>query len=73
MEPTFITLLGVIGLILVALAIWLRNEVRQDILFISGGLLLLVYAISIGNPIFILLQIVFVASAFAELVNISTK
>jgi len=68
-----ITFFGVIGLMMIAAAIWLRNEVRQDILFVSGGVLLLVYAINLGDSIFILLQIVFIASALTELLRISSK
>lgn len=68
-----ITIFGVIGLGMIGVAIWLRNEVRQDILFVSGGILLLVYAVNLGDPIFILLQIVFIASALGELLKISNK
>ncbi len=58
---------------MMGVAIWLRNEVRQDILFVSGGILLLVYAVNLGDPVFILLQIVFIASALGELLKISSK
>lgn len=68
-----ITIFGVIGLGMMGVAIWLRNEVRQDILFVSGGILLLVYAVNLGDPVFILLQIVFIASALGELLKISSK
>lgn len=57
---------GIVGLILITIAIWLREKV-QNILFIAGGLGLLVYSASIENLIFIVLQIVFIISAGVEL------
>ena len=61
---------GIMGLLIISFAIWLRNEKRQDILFIIGGTLLFFYSISIKNVIFIILQIVFVTSALIELLRI---
>lgn len=61
---------GIIGLLLISFAIWLRNERRQDILFIAGGASLLVYSISIGDVIFIILQVVFIASALVEFLRL---
>jgi len=57
---------GIIGLIIITIAIWLKEKV-QNILFILGGLGLLVYSASIGNVIFVLLQMVFILSAGIEL------
>ena len=61
---------GILGLILISYALWLKNEVRQDIIFILGGLLLLVHSIYIEDIIFIILQIAFVLSALVELIRI---
>ena len=63
------TISGVIGLIIISVAIWIKNEKRQDILFIIGGLFLLLYSISIKNVIFSVLQTVFILSAFIEVVR----
>ncbi len=60
------TLFGIIGLLIISFSIWLRNEYKQDILFVVGGVSLLIYSISIGDIIFIILQIVFIASALVE-------
>jgi len=57
---------GVVGLILITIAIWLKEK-AQNVLFIFGGLGLLVYSASIENLIFIILQIVFIVSAGVEL------
>jgi len=56
---------GIIGLIVISVAIWLKEK-KQDILFVIGGIFLLVYSLSINNTIFSILQVVFIASAFTE-------
>lgn len=63
------TILGVIGLVVISIAIWVKMEKRQDILFVIGGVLLLVYSISIESVIFSILQAVFILSALVELVK----
>jgi lipid-A-disaccharide synthase-like uncharacterized protein len=60
---------GVLGLLAISFAIWLKNEKKQNILFIIGGALLLVYSFVIDDIIFIILQIVFVLSALIELIK----
>ncbi|MFA6364796.1 MAG: YgjV family protein [Candidatus Paceibacterota bacterium] len=64
---------GIIGLLIISTAIWLKNEKRQDLLFIIGGISLLIYSVSIGDIIFILLQIIFIISAFVEIVRLPKK
>jgi len=64
------TIFGIIGLIVISFAIWLKNERRQDVLFVIGGIGLLIYSIVIDNVIFIILQVVFILFAFIELLKI---
>ncbi|MDP3948972.1 MAG: YgjV family protein [bacterium] len=64
---------GIIGLLIISFAIWFRNERKQDILFVIGGVSLLIYSISIGDFIFIILQIVFIISASIELLQLHGK
>jgi len=64
---------GIVGLVVISYAVWVRKEKWQDVLFIIGGLLLLIYSISISSSIFIILQIIFILSAIAELVKLSHK
>ncbi|MBX2866548.1 hypothetical protein KTR10_01130 [Candidatus Kaiserbacteria bacterium] len=59
---------GIIGLLLISLALWL-TEKKQNILFIIGGISLLIYSISIGDTIFIILQSIFICSAALELLK----
>jgi hypothetical protein len=64
---------GIIGLLIISFAIWLKNERKQDILFVVGGISLLIYSISIGNVIFIVLQVVFIASSLFEILRLAGK
>lgn len=64
---------GIIGLIAISLAIWIKKEVQQDILFLLGGAALLVYSIYIGDMIFIVLQVVYIVSVSFELIKLLLK
>ncbi|KKU55558.1 MAG: hypothetical protein UX77_C0010G0049 [Parcubacteria group bacterium GW2011_GWA1_47_11] len=61
-------LFGIIGLIVISIAIWLKEK-KQDICFVVGGVFLLAYSLSIKNVIFSILQIIFILSALAELLK----
>ena len=62
-------ILGIAGLILICVGVVLKKRKREDIFYIIGGLLLEIYSILIHDKIFIVLQIVFVASALYDLVG----
>lgn len=64
---------GIIGLLIISRALWLKNERTQDYYFVAGGIALLIYSISIGDKIFIVLQIVFIVSALVEIFKLSKK
>ena len=64
---------GIIGLLIITYAIWVRGERAQDKFFILGGIALLIYSVSIRDPIFVILQSVFVISALAELYKLKSK
>jgi len=57
---------GIIGLIIISYAIWFKNEKKQNLLFMLGGVFLLIYSIYIQDIIFIILQGIFVVSALLE-------
>ena len=61
---------GILGLLVISFSIWLKNERKQDIWFVLGGALLLIYSIGIHDTIFIILQIVFIVSAAVELLKL---
>ncbi len=58
---------GAIGLILITYAIFIKQETKQDWFFVFGGLFLLVYSISLKDPIFIPLQVIFVGASLYEI------
>ncbi|MDP1706432.1 MAG: YgjV family protein [bacterium] len=64
---------GIVGLLIGSSALWLRNERKQDIWFVIGGICLLIYSISIGSVIFIILQLVFIISASVEILKLKKK
>lgn len=66
-------LCGVIGLLLITWAIFAKNERQQDWIFVAGGLGLLVYSISLRDPIFIPLQVIFIAASLYEISTLKKK
>ena len=68
-----VTITGIIGLIVISYAIWIKNERKQDFLFIIGGLALLSYSFYQKDLIFFILQIVFIVSASVELLKLKKR
>jgi lipid-A-disaccharide synthase-like uncharacterized protein len=66
-------LIGAAGLVLISIGLLLKNRKAQDILYISGGIFLELYSLYLGDPVFIVLEIVFIASAAYDLVKQNTK
>ncbi len=67
------TIFDIIGLLVSSFAVWARNERKQDMAFIVGGVLLFAYSASIHNVIFTVLQVVFIASTSIELWRLGKK
>ena len=63
-------LIGALGLIWISLGVLLKNRKLRNILFIFGGLFLIVYSSYIKDAIFIILQMVFILAAAYDLINI---
>jgi len=66
-------IIGALGLVLISIGIIIKNEKKQDILFIAGGVGLGIYSIYIKDAIFITLQIIFTGTAVYELFKIRNK
>ncbi len=64
---------GIVGLLIVSAAIWVKREKNQDVLFVIGGICLLIYSLSIDSYIFVILQLVFIISSSLELVRLRRK
>ncbi len=66
-------LFGAIGLLIITYGIFEKRELRRDVLFALGGLGLLIYSISLMDPIFIPLQIVFIGASLYEIIVIKRR
>ncbi|MFA5076688.1 MAG: hypothetical protein WC480_04735 [Patescibacteria group bacterium] len=64
---------GVIGLIGIIVGVLIKNEKKQDVFFILGGVFLLAYSSYLRDWIFITLQAVFIIVAAAELIKLSSR
>jgi len=66
-------LFGILGLLLITYGVFAKDERRQDWIFVSGGAGLLIYSMHLRDPIFIVLQIVFIAAGLYELSTLNKK
>lgn len=66
-------LAGIIGLLAISVGIITKKRNLQDIYYIFGGMLLEIYSLSIGDLIFIVLQIIFVAAAVYDFVKLKLE
>ncbi len=64
---------GIIGLLSISIAIWLKDEKQQNMWFAIGGIALFVYSINVGDIIFSILQAILTFSALFELIKIIRK
>jgi len=73
MLPLLPKLFGILGLLCITAGVFAKNEVRQDWIFVVGGIGLLIYSISLGDIIFMLLQIVFIGASGYEIMTLKRK
>ena len=73
MTEIVVKVFGALGLILITLGIFAKNEIKQDWIFIAGGSGLLIYSIYLKDPIFIPLQIIFILASLYEIYTINKK
>ena len=66
-------ILGIIGVLFITYGIYVKNEIKQDSIFILGGLCLLAYSIYQRDPIFIPLQIIFISGSLIEIIKLKKK
>ncbi len=73
MEYDFLfKIIGAIGLALISYGI-VQKRKPQDKLFIAGGICLELYSLYLGDLIFIILQLVFIASAIWDLKKLKSN
>ncbi len=66
-------IIGAIGLVFVVIGVLHRDQRKEDLWYMVGGIALVVYSIYIGNIIFIALQVIFIAAALYEFIKLSVK
>ncbi len=66
-------LIGILGLLLISSGVIITARKKEDILFILGGLCLAIYSVYIQDLIFIVLQVIFIASAVYNLIKTIKK
>lgn len=60
-------IVGILGMVLVAGGILQRQARWRDTAFVGGSICLFFYSLSIGDSIFAVLQMIFIASAVYDL------
>ncbi len=63
---TIYKLIGIFGMLLITIGVLLKSERQADPFYIFGGILLEIYSLSIKDPIFVILQLIFISSATWE-------
>ena len=58
---------GILGLVIISVGVFWRKKHVEVLLYIVGGVALLVYSYYIGDWIFIVLQAIFIISAISHL------
>jgi Ca2+/Na+ antiporter len=66
-------ILGALGLVFITIGVLTKERIRENILFIVGGLLLEVYSVHLGDMIFIPLQVIFVVASVYEVYELKKK
>lgn len=64
---------GAIGLLFIISGVIDKKDLRKNISFAAGGLLLLIYSIYIKDSVFIPLQIIFTLASFYEIYKIKNN
>lgn len=61
--------IGAIGVLFIVAAVLLKDRRKQNLSFIAAGVLLEIYSLYIGDMVFIVLEVVFIAAAVYEFFN----
>lgn len=66
-------IIGIIGLLCITYAIFIKRETRQDWFFVIGGVCLFYYSYTLGDPVFMTLQVVFTGASLYEIYTLRKK
>ena len=67
------TIFGILGLIFIIWGIFLELNKKRTIIYIIGGISLLIYSISKNDLVFITLQCFFILASFIEFFKLRKK
>lgn len=67
---TIIIIVAALGALLLTYGVFLKTEKRQDIILFIGSFCLLIYALYIGNTIFIIAMTGLMLASFIEFIEI---
>lgn len=70
---TISRIFGIIGLLIITYAIFIKQETRQDWFFVLGGVCLFYYSYTLGDPVFMTLQVVFSGASLYEIYTLKKK
>lgn len=65
-----IHVVAMLGVLLITYAVFLEAEKRQDFVFLIGGMCLMVYALSLKSPIFVLAMLGLITASTYEIIQI---
>ena len=70
---TLARIIGIIGLLCITKAIFVKKETTQDWWFVAGGVLLFYYSYTLEDVVFMTLQVVFTAASLYEIYTLRKK
>jgi lipid-A-disaccharide synthase-like uncharacterized protein len=66
-------IVGIAGLLCITYAIFIKKETKQDWFFVLGGVLLFYYSYTLGDAVFMMLQVVFTLASLYEIYTLKKK
>ena len=63
------SIIGALGIIFISAGVLKKGKRKESWLYIAGGICMSLYSIYIMDPLFIILQIIFIAAAVYELLK----
>jgi len=71
MVINFFKIIAIIGLLILTAGVLTKKSKKQNIYFVAGGILLIIYSISIKDLIIVMVQSIFTIAAVYNLIKVS--
>ena len=69
MAINFFKIIAIIGLLILTAGVFSKKSKKQNIYFVAGGILLIIYSISIKDLIIVMVQSIFTIAAAYNLIK----